>query len=963
MQMQNNAKCPGAPGRAVAGALAIAVVAMAGAAGAATAQQLTFTHIAGSAWTGDGGQAKAANLTGAADVVIDGAGNMYVSQPAANRIRKITPAGAITTIAGGNNGLGGDGGAASSALINRPTSMDVDSAGNLYFIDYGNRRVRRIGTDGKITTVAGNGAPIYFGDGGPAANASFVSPTGLAVDKNGNLYISDSGNARVRKVTAAGIISTYAGTGVQGHSGDNGPATSAQIGSSYDIDVDSVGNLFITDIAPTGGGSVRRIATNGTITTFHPDVWATEIHVDAAGNVYFDSDCTIIKRTGGTSVTYGNIGQNCGVRSPDGTPATSATFGYPVGPVTDAAGNLYFSDNDFAVISRISASDGKLTTYAGTRPAVADGTVATSALLSNVNHVAVGDDGSIVLSDYTAAYRVRRIVGGKVTTIGGSGQLASTCQPDVESCGSAFDWDIWARGLAAGPGGTTYVSNTYAFGVQRIAPDKQIFQCAGAGVGSVDGNPVTISARGIAMDAAGNLYIANGRAASSVVYKVDPAGTMTTFAGTGALEQTGDGGPAKSAGVNMPYLVAADAAGNVYVYENVGTIRKIARNGIIRRIAGTAGAYYSGEGGPALDAKLGTVVALAAHSTGVYFTSEGRLRRIRNDGVVESIINLPYYAQGVAIKNNYLYVSTSNGQIFRAPMPRKPAPADYNGDGRSDVLLRGSTGSNLVWYSADSTTRQGLATFPMENKLVGQGDFNGDGKDDLVWRNMITGANVLWRSGNATTPTLLATRPDTSWVVAGVGDFNGDGQADLFWHNTITGQNEYWRSGSSGAVRAVTTLVDTQWVLAGIGDFDGDGKSDLFWRHGVTGKNQVWSAAMSSALVPVASVTNVNWKVAAVGDFNGDGVSDVVWRDPTNGNTALWRSANTLTRQSIVAVTNTQWSIAAAGDYDNDGIDDLLWRNNVTGENTIWKNAANANQRVLSSAGNTWKILPYEAQP
>ena len=160
--------------------------------GSAVAQtQMSFQLIAGG-WTGDGGQAKAANLHGAADVVFDKNGNLYVAQYSDNRIRKITPAGVITTVAGGNTGFGGDGGPANKALINRPQGLVFDAAGNLYFGDTNNRRVRRIAINGTISTVAGNGAYVSSGDGGQAINAGLVFPGALAIDATGNLFISDA---------------------------------------------------------------------------------------------------------------------------------------------------------------------------------------------------------------------------------------------------------------------------------------------------------------------------------------------------------------------------------------------------------------------------------------------------------------------------------------------------------------------------------------------------------------------------------------------------------------------------------------------------------------------------------------------------------------------------------------------------------------------------------------------------
>nr|WP_255656561.1 FG-GAP-like repeat-containing protein [Lysobacter lactosilyticus] len=464
------------------------------------------------------------------------------------------------------------------------------------------------------------------------------------------------------------------------------------------------------------------------------------------------------------------------------------------------------------------------------------------------------------------------------------------------------------------------------------------------------------------------MYLAAASTGVDKVYRVDTAGKITTYAGNGTRAQTGDGGLAKNAALFSPRLVATDGADNVYVYELPSTIRRISRGGVITKIGGVANAdtnaptFYSGEGGPALSAKLGNVTSLAAHALGVYFTSEGKVRRIRPDGKIETLTSLPYYAKGVAIKTSVLYVATSNGRIYRAKLPRV-VPTDFNGDHRSDLFWRGNTGVNRIWLSAESTTVMAAATIATENKLVAQGDFDGDGKADLVWRNTINGNNIVWRAGNANTIMVLATQADQNWTIVGAGDFNGDGKSDLLWRNKLTGANEIWLTGNSATKKAASSITDLKWVLAGIGDFDGDGKSDVLWRHTQTGGNLMWSAASSGASTYLPSLSKLTWKVAAVGDFNGDGVADIVWRDSATGANQIWKSANAYTQMYLTTVPNPSSFIAAAGDYDNDGIDDLVWRNSATGANTLWKNAVASNQRAMAVWGLSWKIQPVEAQP
>jgi sugar lactone lactonase YvrE len=305
------------PAAAVLGSLALAAGAGA-VSGTGTIYPFAGTGAGG--YSGDGGKATAAALSAPTGVVLDGAGNLYVADSGNHRIRKITPAGVITTIAGtGSAGFSGDGGPATSAQLFSPSALAFDGAGNLYVADTGNNRVRRIGTDGRITTVAGTGVadqspegtpaleadlnvPLgvavdrsgrlyiveedrvltiaadgtirtvagalyssgYNGDNVAASSALLDSPTGIAVDGAGNVYVSDTDNQRIRKVGTDGIIRTIAGTGAEGFGGDGGPATAAQLGSPYGLAVGPDGAVYVAD---HGNHRVRKILPDGTIIT------------------------------------------------------------------------------------------------------------------------------------------------------------------------------------------------------------------------------------------------------------------------------------------------------------------------------------------------------------------------------------------------------------------------------------------------------------------------------------------------------------------------------------------------------------------------------------------------------------------------------------------------------------------------------------------------------------------------
>ena len=259
---------------------------------------------------GDGVITTVANLgvNQPSGLAMDAGGNLYIADSNSGRIRKLSPDGVFTTVAGSIQAIGssssGDGGPATSARLYWPKDIALDSSGNLYIADTGNNRIRMVTPAGIITTIAGNGAAgyagVYSGDGGPAVIAGLFFPSGLAVDGSGNLYVADTNNYRVRKISPVGIITTLAGNGVRGWSGDGGPATQAQLTNPTGLKLDNASNLYIADST-----TVRMISPAGIITT-----------VAGTGVLGF---------------------------SGDGGPATSAQLG-AWGLAFDASGNLYVAD-------------------------------------------------------------------------------------------------------------------------------------------------------------------------------------------------------------------------------------------------------------------------------------------------------------------------------------------------------------------------------------------------------------------------------------------------------------------------------------------------------------------------------------------------------------------------------------------------------------------------------------------
>lgn len=322
-------------------------------------------------YSGDGGPATAAEFNSPHGIYLSSSGDLYVTEWYNNRIRKISASGIISTVAGnGIAGYSGDGGPATAAAIQHPFTVVMDTAGNLYFAEQANYRVRKINTAGIVTTIAGNGISGFSGDGGPATAASFGAPCGLALDGAGNLYVGDGNNHCVRKINSVGIITTVAGTpGVPGYSGDGGAATVARLNFCNYLHCDNAGNVYITD---NGNHRIRLLHSSGIITTFAGNglsgssgdggqATAAEldfpagVNIDAAGNVYIAGDINqSVRMVNAAGIISTFAGAGTAGYSGDGGPATSAQFDNPLDITFDACGDMYVADNLNNVIRRIS---------------------------------------------------------------------------------------------------------------------------------------------------------------------------------------------------------------------------------------------------------------------------------------------------------------------------------------------------------------------------------------------------------------------------------------------------------------------------------------------------------------------------------------------------------------------------------------------------------------------------------
>jgi hypothetical protein len=280
---------------------------------------------------------------------------------------------------------------------------------------------------------------------------------------------------------------------------------------------------------------------------------------------------------------------------------------------------------------------------------------------------------------------------------------------------------------------------------------------------------------------------------------------------------------------------------------------------------------------------------------------------------------------------------------------------DFNGDNRSDILWRHlgvlGSGENYL-YPMDGTTILGTEGYlrtvaDLLWTVAGIGDFDGDGKADVLWRNTLTGENYVYLMNGTTISSegYLRSVADQEWKVTGVGDFNGDGNDDILWRHAITGENYVYPMnglailGTEGYIR---TVPDPNWRIAGVGDLDGDGKADVVWRHANTGENYVYlmdGLTIKPTEGYLRTVVDPNWQIAGVGDYNGDGKADIVWRNAGTGENYLYPMDGTTilgTEGYLRTVADLGWEVKGTGDYDGDGKADVLWRHNISGDNYLY---------------------------
>jgi lamin tail-like protein/NHL repeat-containing protein len=554
-------------------------------------------------------KAAGAILAAPSDVAADGS-TVYIVEPSAHRVRKVLANGDISLVAGSGSAGFANGGA-TGATLRSPKGMTVNGP-DLLIADAGNHRLRKV-TGSTISTIAGEGTATWAGDGGAANLASLQAPADVVVDAGGNIYVADSGNHRIRKITpgpdgvlngADDVITTYAGTGNAASSGDGGTADLAELDTPKSLAING-SYLYVAEQS-----SIRRIELSSGMISTLAAVAVSAIAVDSGENVYAaDAAGRVVKVIDSAGSTATFAGSGASGSGGDGGPALNADFMQPSGVALTSDG-LLIADGSAGRVRRISG--GTITAFAGMTTGCAfggDGGPATNAAMGPPTAVATDDDSNVYFAD-TCNGRIRKVTVATITTIGGNGTFgdsgdggpATLAQLGGDVAGLAVAGDKDANRIV-------YISDTANNRVRKIA-------------GGTISNVLNVTApQGLAVYGA-DLFVATGCSVLKVT-----GSTATTFAGNGSCGSSGDGGPATAAGLHPKGLVV-DSLGRLLIADDAASVvRRVELNGTIMTVVG-------------LEAGLSSPSGVAVGLGGViYIADQGnhRIRRVRGDGIIEIV--------------------------------------------------------------------------------------------------------------------------------------------------------------------------------------------------------------------------------------------------------------------------------------------------------------------------------------
>ena len=595
----------------------------------------TLAGESGQSGTNDGPGTNA-RFNGPTGVAADASGNIYVADFGNNTIRKVTPAGVVSTLAGRPGFSGTNNGTGTNALFNGPAAVAVDAATNIYVADFGNNTIRKVTSAGVVTTLAGNaGHPGT--NNGAGTNAQFSSPSGLAVDSATNIYVADEVNYVIRRITSAGVVTTLAGS-MRVAGTNNGTGTNAQFYYPSGVAVDAATNVYVSDL---GNDLIRKISSTGVVTTLAGATGVAgtndgvgtsaffnspiSVSVDAATNVYVaDYNNNSIRKVAANATVTTLAGSVAQPGSLDGT-GTGAQFNRPSSVAVDAASNVYVADEHNQTIRKVTTA-GVVTILAGRtgQTGSANGT-GTNAFFNFPSGVAVDNATNVFVADQDN-HVIRKITSlGVVTTL--AGKVGQPGTNDGIGTNAQFNGPL---AVAVDGATNVYVADYNNNTIRRVTSAGVVTTLAGwpGHSGANDGSGTNAQFNGpigVTIDGTSNLFVADS--GNNAVRKVTSAGLVSTFAGNSSQFGTNDG-TGTNALFTVPAGVAVDSLGNLFVADEFNyTIRKVTSAGVVTTIGGTPGVIGDADGiGSA--AKFGGPTGIAVDGGGRVYVADFDNNRI-----------------------------------------------------------------------------------------------------------------------------------------------------------------------------------------------------------------------------------------------------------------------------------------------------------------------------------------------
>jgi hypothetical protein len=910
----------------------------------ARSQPLTINTLAGypgqSYAEGAGSNARFNNPNGAA---LDSAGNFYIADTDNHTIRKITTGGVVSTLAGLPGVSGSADGTGASAQFNQPQGVAVDSAGNVYVADTGNHTIRRITPAGVVSTLAGLAGATGSANG-TSSSARFYQPEGVAVNSATNVYVADTWNHTIRQITPAGVVSTLAGSAGSYGSAD-GTGGAAQFNQPQGVAVDSTGTVYVGD---TGNQTIRKITPGGAVSTLaglagnygSADATGTNaqfygpagVAVDGLGSVYvadyFNQTIRKVTPAGVVSTLAGSAGI---FGSADGTNST-VRFWSPAGVAVSGTNNVtvYVADAGNGTIRTLAlagASNWVSTTLAGSASTGhSDATTGSSARFYWPGGAAVDSAGNVYVAD-TQNGTIRKVTAaGIVSTLAGSaGNYGSA---DGTGTNAQF---YGPQGVAVDSAGTVYVADTVNATIRKITPGGTVSTLAGTAgsYGVLDGTGGAArfyEPQGLAVDSAYTVYVAD--AWNHTIRKITPAGVVSTLAGlpgnAGCTDGTGSGVGTNTARFNSPAAVAVDSGGNVYVADYVNhTIRRVTAAGVVSTLAGLPGVWGNGDGTNS-DARFyqpaGIVVDSAAN---LYVLDSGnhtirKLAPVGTNWVVSTLAgaagvsgssdgtgsNAQFdYPAGLALDGaTNLYMADTANNIIRRGLSIVTGPPNITGQPQNQSASQGASATFTVIASGSAPLHYQWSFYGTNLSGANGSSYirtNAQPADAGPYSVVVTNTLGAATSSNALlvviVPPTITTQPQSQTVTQGTSPtftVAASGTAPFSYQ---------WRLGGadiSGATTSSYTRSNAQLTYAG--------------NYSVVVTNSAGSATSSNALLTVVAPPGITAQPQNQVVLQGNNASFTVTASGTGPLFYQWRwfGANlagaTGTSLSLTAVTNKQ---------------------------------------------------------